>query len=103
MNPGLPPTAEQPSSISRLSLADATKATLYVSDSGTNEVTTFAWPKPKTGSALRGSFSEPQGECADASGNVFITNTGGSNVLEYSGSKLVNTLLDAGEYPVGCS
>ncbi|HEY3674931.1 MAG TPA: hypothetical protein VGK84_02970, partial [Candidatus Tumulicola sp.] len=90
-------------SISRLSLADATKATLYVSDSGTNEVTMFAWPKPKTGSALSGPFSEPQGMCSDNSGDVFITNTGDSNVLEYNGSKLVNTLLDPGEYPVGCS
>jgi hypothetical protein len=76
---------------------------LYISDSGTNEVETFAWPKPKTGSALSGSFSEPQGECADTKGNVYITNTGDENILEYSGTKLTNTISDPGQYPVGCS
>lgn len=84
---------------------DAKKAgqLLYIADSGTNEVETFAWPKPKTGSALSGSFSEPQGECADSKGNVYITNTGDSNILEYTGTKLTNTISDPGQYPVGCS
>jgi hypothetical protein len=76
---------------------------LYIADSGTNEVETFAWPKPKTGAALSGSFSEPQGECADTKGNVYIANTGESNILEYTGTKLTNTIADSGQYPVGCS
>jgi hypothetical protein len=100
---GVTPAGEQPASNSRTSFNDSAKATLYISDSGTNEVETFAWPKPKTASVLSGSFSEPQGMCADGSGDVFITNTGDSNILEYAGSKLSNTLVDFGEYPVGCS
>jgi hypothetical protein len=84
---------------------DAKKAgqLLYVSDDGTNEVETFAWPKPKSVTGTLTGFSEPQGICADAKGDVYITNTGDSNTLEYKGSKLVSTLADAGEYPVGCA
>ena len=100
---GVTPAGEQPASNSRTSFNDSAIATLYISDSGTNEVETFAWPKPKTASALSGSFSEPQGECADTKGNVYITNTGDSNVLEYNDGKQTNTLLDKGQYPVGCS
>jgi hypothetical protein len=76
---------------------------LYVSDSGTNGVETFAWPKPKSGTPLLGSFSEPQGGCSDQSGDVFIANTGDSNILEYAGTKLVNTYGDLHQYPVDCS
>jgi hypothetical protein len=100
---GITPAAMQPASVSRVPFGTSPKAQLYISDSGTNEVETFAWPKPKTGAALSGSFSEPQGMCADRSGDVFITNTGDSNVLEYNNGKLTNTLLDRGQYPVGCS
>jgi hypothetical protein len=102
-NAGVTPPPMQPSSVSRIQFGTSPKALLYISDSGTNEVETFAWPRPKTGPALGGSFSEPQGECADQSSDVFITNTGDSNVLEYNDRKLTNTLLDKGQYPVGCS
>ena len=102
-NEGVTPPPMQPSSVSRIQFGTSPKGLLYISDSGTNEVETFAWPRPKTGSALGGSFSEPQGECADQSSDVFITNTGDSNVLEYNDRKLTNTLLDKGQYPVGCS
>jgi hypothetical protein len=100
---GTPPVAVQPASKMMLPFEKSAKSLLYVSDSGTNGVVTFAWPKPATGIALSGSFSEPQGMCADQSSNVFITNTGDSNVLEYNGARLVNTLADSDEYPVGCS
>jgi hypothetical protein len=84
---------------------DAKKAgqLLYISDDGTNEVETFAWPKPKSVTGTLTGFNEPQGMCADAKGDVYITNTGDSNTLEYKGSKLINTLADAGQYPVGCA
>jgi hypothetical protein len=104
-NTGVTPVAMQPSSVSRIPSGTSPKAQLYISDSGTNEVEVFGWPKPKTGSALSGSFSEPQGECADQSGDVFITNTGESNVLEYAlgSAGSIATIQDGGEYPVGCS
>jgi hypothetical protein len=101
-NDGVTPLTA-PQSVTAAPFGKSPKAQLYVSDSGTNEVDLFAWPKPKTGSALSGSFSEPQGECANRAGDVFITNTGDSNILEYAGSKLVSTLSDPNEYPVGCS
>ena len=76
---------------------------LYISDDGTNDVYTYAWPKPKSITNTLTGFSEPQGACADAKGNVWITNTGESNVLEYNGTKQVGTLSDTGQYPVGCA
>jgi hypothetical protein len=97
------PFAAQPSSVATLPFGNSSKDMLYISDSGTNGVETFDWPKPTTGSALSGTFSEPQGECADQSGDVFITNTGNSNILEYTSGKLSNTLADPHQYPVGCS
>ena len=66
---------------------DAKKAKqyLYVSDSGTNDVQVYAWPKPKSPVGTLTGFTEPQGICADTSGNVYITNTGAHNILEYKG------------------
>jgi hypothetical protein len=84
---------------------DAKKAGqyLYISDDGTNEVQLFAWPKAKNIVGTLSGFSEPQGECADTKGNVWITNTGDENILEYTGTKNTGTLTDSGQYPVGCS
>jgi hypothetical protein len=103
VNAAVSPVAMQPSSISRTPFGASPKAQLYVSDSGTNEVETFAWPKPKNATGTLSGFSEPQGECADRSGDVFITNTGDSNILEYNNREVTNTLSDKGQYPAGCS
>jgi hypothetical protein len=100
---GVTPFVQQASSMASLPFGKSSKDLLYVSDSGTNEVLSYAWPNPKTGGVLNGSFSEPQGECADTKGNVYITNTGDSNILEYTGTKLTNTLTDPRQYPVDCS
>jgi len=49
-------------------------------------------------------FSEVQGGCADASGNVYFANTALSTVDEYNHSgTYVATISDPGQYPVGCS
>jgi hypothetical protein len=100
---GVTPFTLQPSSVTTFSFGKSPKELLYVSDSGTNEVDLLAWPKPNSITGALNGFSDPQGMCADTSGNVFITNTGDSNILEYTGNKLTSTLLDAGEYPVACS
>jgi hypothetical protein len=100
---GLTPLAAPPSSIERLSIDNASKAELYITDDGTNAVDTFAWPKPKSPTGELEGFSEPQLGCADQSGDVFISNTGDENILEYDGSEEVNTLNDSGEYPTDCS
>lgn len=77
---------------------------LYVSDTGSSDVYVFSYPKGKLVQTLSG-FAEPGGECVDSRGNVFITNTGGSNIIEYAhgGSTPVATLKDNGWFPIGCS
>lgn len=77
---------------------------LFISDVVTNDVYIFIMP----GLALKGTltgFNEPQGMCSDAVGNIWITNTGTYQILEYSHTgRLLNTLSDPGNYyPVGCA
>lgn len=83
---------------------DARGALLYVSDTATSDVYVFSYPQGKLQQTLTG-FSDPAGECVDKSGNVFIANTGGSNIVEYAhgGSSPVATLKDKGYFPLGCS
>lgn len=77
---------------------------LYVSDTETSDVYVFSYPKGTLKGTLTG-FSDPAGECVDAGGNVFVTNTGGSNILEFAhgGTTPIATLKDSGYFPVGCS
>jgi len=84
---------------------DAAKAPrlYFASDSGDNDVYIFTMP----GMALKGTltgWSEPQGECSDQSGNIWVTNTGTSQIVKLSrtGSTLA-TLSDPYGYPVGCA
>ncbi|MGC1381069.1 MAG: hypothetical protein WA814_08615 [Candidatus Baltobacteraceae bacterium] len=50
-------------------------------------------------------FSNPQGECSDKAGNVYITDSGKKKIYEYShGGKKPISVLDAAPYePYGCS
>ena len=77
---------------------------LYISDAGTNDVVVYRYPSVTEAGVLTG-FDEPQGECVDKAGNVWISNSLGSNVLEYAhgGTTAIATLPDRGQYPVGCS
>jgi len=76
---------------------------LFASDSGTDDVYIYTLPALSLKGTLTG-FSEPQGECADGSGNIYIANTGTYQVLEYSRTgTLLNTFDDSYGYPVGCS
>jgi hypothetical protein len=102
-NVGVAPLAASPPSVTAAPFGKSSKEHLYVSGSGTNQVDLFDWPKPAGIAGTLTGFSEPQGECADQSGDVFITNTGDSNIFEYDGSTLINTLSDPNEYPVACS
>src|SRR5579863_1388101 len=91
----VPPTA---------SVAARASALLYVSDTVTGDVYVFSYPKGKLVQTLTG-FADPAGECVDATGNVFVANTGSSNVLEYAhgGSSPIATLDDSGYFRVGCA
>ncbi|HEX3459022.1 MAG TPA: hypothetical protein VHR97_13815 [Candidatus Baltobacteraceae bacterium] len=77
---------------------------LYISDSGTNKVYVFSYPDGTLVQTLSG-FSTPLHECSDTAGNVFITNTGKSEILEYAhgGDTPIATLHDAQQSPVDCA
>jgi hypothetical protein len=80
------------------------KDLLYVSDNGAGKVYVFTYPKGKLVGTLTG-FHDPNGQCRDARGDVFITNSGASEVIEYGhgGSSPIATLSDPGELPLGCA
>ncbi len=75
---------------------------LYVSDTESGDVYVFNYPKGTPAGTITG-LTDPGGECVDAKGNVFVTNTGGSNVLEYAhgGTAPIATLKDPGFFPIG--
>jgi hypothetical protein len=77
---------------------------LYGAAFDSNGVYVYAYPKGTLVGTLTG-FNGPQGECVDQSGNVFIANTGASQIIEYAhGAKNPTaTLDDPNEYPVSCS
>ncbi len=77
---------------------------LYVSDVGTNDVYVHTYPAGALVGTLKG-FKEPQGECTDKNGGVWIVNTGASQIVKYAhgGTAIVATLKDPGQYPVGCA
>ena len=76
---------------------------LFVSDVSTNDVYIFTMPDMNLKGTLTG-FNQPQGECSDTHGNVYIANTRASTVLEYSRTgTLLNTYADTYGYPVGCA
>jgi hypothetical protein len=77
---------------------------LYVSDQATFDVYVYRFPSLKLAGKLHG-FKGPQGECADASGNVWIADTQASRVVEYAhgGEKAIARLADPIGYPAGCA
>jgi hypothetical protein len=77
---------------------------LYISDAGTDDVVVYRYPSGIEAGVLTG-FDEPQGECVDKTGNVWIANTLASNLLEYAhgGTTPIAKLADPGQYPVDCS
>ncbi|MGA8535249.1 MAG: hypothetical protein WB615_14165 [Candidatus Tumulicola sp.] len=78
-------------------------ALLYVSE-GTGAVNVYAYPTLQLMGTLTG-FASPQGECVDASGDVWITDQDASTVVEYAhgGAVPIRTLKDTGNEPVDCS
>jgi hypothetical protein len=77
---------------------------LYVSDTVSGDVYVLSYPQGVLQKTLIG-FTDPGGECTDSKGDVFVTSTGGSDVVEYAhgASKPAATLKDAGYFPIGCS
>lgn len=76
---------------------------LFVSDDSSNDVYMFSMPTMTLKGTLTG-FSEPQGMCTDASGNIWITNTGTFQIIQYSRTgTMLKSLTDPNGYPVGCA
>jgi hypothetical protein len=84
------------------------KDLLYISTAnstiGSTDVTFFTYPAGKLVATIRG-FSNPRGLCVDKSGNVFITNFSGADVLEYPHGSTIpkRNIEDTGHGPYGCS
>ncbi|MGC1379489.1 MAG: hypothetical protein WA814_00540, partial [Candidatus Baltobacteraceae bacterium] len=78
---------------------------LYITDTVTNELYVFSYPKGTPKGAITGGLQDPAGECVDKSGDVFVANTGANNVYEYAhgGTSPIAVLNDPGYFPVGCS
>ena len=77
---------------------------LYVSNPGNDTVTVYAYQSRKLVGTLDG-FSSPAGLCADTAGDVWITNEGEHDVIEYAhgGTQPIQTLDDGSEQPSACS
>ncbi|MGC2633840.1 MAG: hypothetical protein WA215_06440 [Candidatus Cybelea sp.] len=77
---------------------------LYVSNPGNDTVTVYGYQSRKLVGTLDG-FSSPAGLCADTGGDVWITNEGEHDVIEYAhgGTQPVQTLDDGSEQPSACS
>lgn len=78
---------------------------IYVSDSETNTLSFYTYRDGKLKGSITAGLSEPQGLCSDQNGNVWLANTGDSNVVEYAHGATApeQTLATPGQYPVGCS
>jgi hypothetical protein len=76
---------------------------LYLSDVHTNDVYVYAYPGGKLIGTLT-SFGQPRSECSDSSGDVWIADVGGYDVVEYphGGTSPIVALSTAGA-PEGCS
>lgn len=85
------------------SLASVKSAVLFVSDSGSADVYIYDLQTLKKLAAITG-FSQPQGECSDNKGNVWVTDTNVKTVYEISHhGKLENKLIISQGYPDGCA
>ena len=76
---------------------------LFVSDAGTADVYIYNVKTLKVVGTITG-FAQPQGECSDNKGNVWVTDASGETVYELSHrGHLENELVQKGATPVGCT
>lgn len=86
-------------------LPDAKKAgaVLFVSDAGTSDVYIYTLPSLKLAAKVTG-FTQPQGECADNKGNVWVADTNAGTIYKLSHyGRLKATLTESDVYPAGCA
>lgn len=76
---------------------------LFISDAATADVYIFSMPDLTLLATIAG-FSEPQGMCSDTLGNVWVTDTGATEIVQLSrDGAVIGTLGDPDGYPVGCA
>jgi hypothetical protein len=76
---------------------------LFVSDAGTADVYIYNVKTLKVIGTITG-FAQPQGECSDNKGNVWVTDASGETVYELSHrGHLENELVEKDATPVGCA
>jgi hypothetical protein len=79
------------------------KNVLFVSDAGTADVYIYKLPNLKLMATITG-FSQPQGECSDRKGDVWITDTAAHTIYELSHhGRLENEIKISGGNPVACA
>jgi hypothetical protein len=79
------------------------KPLLFVSDAETDDVYMFALPSLKMMGTITG-FQQPEGECSNSKGDVWITDANAQKIYQVSHSgRLEATLSDGDGYPVGCA
>jgi hypothetical protein len=80
------------------------KKLLYISSFYSDEVDVYDYKSLKLKGTITG-LDNPQGECVDKKGDVFVANTDASDILEYArgATSPTATLEDTGYYPVGCA
>jgi hypothetical protein len=84
--------------------AKAASQLLYVSDLKTFDVYVYSFPSLKLTGKLHG-FEDPEGECIDTAGNVWIVDTQGKTIVEFShgGANPIAKLADPAGNPAGCA
>jgi hypothetical protein len=83
-------------------LAAAKTELLFVSDSGAGDVYIYKVPSLKVVATITG-FFQPQGECSDGKGNVWVTDTGGQMVYKLSHhGQLISEISDTSN-PAACA
>ncbi|MFZ0573118.1 MAG: hypothetical protein WA304_09270 [Candidatus Cybelea sp.] len=77
---------------------------LYVSDDALSDVDVYSLGTLKLMGNLTG-LNKPQGECVDATGDVWVTDIGTAQIIEYAhgGTSPINMLADPSGYPVACA
>lgn len=79
----------------------------FASDAGSDDVYIYTMPDMALKGTLTG-FDEPQGECSDTKGNIYVVNTSGLDVLKYSRTGTLLATYNVPQssvtaYPAGCA
>lgn len=84
--------------------ASASGTLVYISDQYLKKVFIYSYPALQLVGTLTG-FAQPDGECVDAAGNVWITDLLKAQVVEYAhgSTQMKATLSDTGYLPYSCA